>query len=126
MNPIHKIGGTLCQTCRVVISREHTHDLFCDNCLKNKHKCECGNVAVWWYAPGYKDEHDGHHCDDCVPRSCTCNHNYLAEEYDNTPEGEEGKDWKWIEKDVSWCYIDDQGREMPCAEYWYDQEGWEI
>jgi hypothetical protein len=72
-------------------------------------------------------------CDDCVPRGCDCNHRYIdvnayhpALEDPDLPEGEEGKDWKWLDDEKThWCHIDEKGREYPCAEYWYEEEGWE-
>jgi hypothetical protein len=30
--PIHKMGGTLCNNCRVVISKNHVNDLECERC----------------------------------------------------------------------------------------------
>jgi hypothetical protein len=41
------------------------------------------------------------------------------------PEGIEGVDWKWIEDGSIWTYIDDKGREWPCAEYDCDPDGYE-
>jgi hypothetical protein len=29
------------------------------------------------------------------------------------------------EEKTYWCIIDEQGREYPCAEFWYDEDGWE-
>lgn len=85
--------------------------------MKSCSKCE--HLAVWIYMPG-----DNVYCDDCVPRGCTCNHNYVSQEAYSpaldepfTPEGEEGKDWKWIEEGKIWCDVDEQGREYPCVEY---------
>ena len=59
-------------------------------------------------------------CDKCVPRGCSCNSEYLSEDYRPVPSGIEGKDWKWLEKDVSFCPIDGKGREFPCCEWWED------
>jgi hypothetical protein len=82
--------------------------------------------------PGFSDDSNPHFCDDCVNRGCECNHNYVCvDSYhppidsQNLPGGEEGVDWKWIEKNVSWSYIDDKGREFPCVEYMWDPDGWE-
>jgi len=91
-----------------------------------KELCDCGKTAVWCYMPGFSSGDNPHSCDDCVHRGCSCNHNYLAEEYENNPIGIENVDWKWIEKDVSWTPIDEKGREYPCVEYMYDEDGWEI
>ena len=100
--------------------------------MVNNELCDCGNKAVWLYAPSSSSEENPYYCDDCVPRGCSCNHRYVAIdayhpplENPDVPEGVEGVDWKWIEKDRVWCSIDDEGREWPCCEYWYDEEGWE-
>jgi hypothetical protein len=29
------------------------------------------------------------------------------------------------EEKTHWCHIDEKGREYPCVEYWYDEEGWD-
>ena len=89
-----------------------------------KELCDCGKVAVWVYLPGYSSGENPNHCDDCVPRGCTCNYHSIQEEYDDQPEGVEGVDYKWISETI-WTNIDDQGREYPCVEYDYDEEGWE-
>lgn len=89
----------------------------CNSCKINK--------AVWDYMPGFSSGKSSYFCDDCVHRGCSCNHRYINEEYPNDPEGDEGKDWVWVEKDVSWTYIDDKGREYPCGEYDYDPDGYE-
>ena len=98
----------------------------------SKELCDCGNIAVWDYMSGFSDGHNSVFCDDCVPRGCECNHIYLDErthhpplEIQSLPEGEEGVDWKWIEKDIVWTYIDEKGREYPCVEFMYDSDGWE-
>ena len=97
-----------------------------------KDLCDCGKVAVWCYMPGYSGGGNPNSCDDCVNRGCDCNHNYVdvnayhpALEDPYLPEGEEGKDWKWIEKGVEWTYLDEKGREYPCCEYMYSEEGWD-
>lgn len=90
--------------------------------------------AVWDYTPGYINGDNTYSCDDCVPRGCDCNHRYIdVNTYHpplnspDLPEGEEGKDFKWLNKEKTcWCHIDDKGRLYPCAEYWYDEEGFEI
>jgi hypothetical protein len=94
--------------------------------------CTCGKVAVWCYMPGYSSGCSPYFCDDCVLRGCDCNHNYSKVdayypplENPNYPDGEEGIDWKWIEKDVVWVNIDKKGREYPCAEYDWDPDGYE-
>lgn len=91
----------------------------------DKELCDCGKVAVWSYGPGYSSGNNPNHCDDCVPRGCSCNHRSVLEEYSNEPEGVEGEDYKWIDQ-TTWTPIDEKGREFPCAEYFYDGDGWEI
>lgn len=93
--------------------------------------CDCGKLATWCYMPGYSNGDSPYHCDDCVPRGCSCNHRYVTQdayhpplEQEDLPEGKEGKDWKWIEPGV-WAELDSRGREYPCAEHFYEEEGWE-
>jgi hypothetical protein len=96
---------------------------------KRLEKCiKCPNHALWWYMPSNRV-----YCDSCVPRGCDCNHHYIDIDAYTPPldspdvaEGEEGVDWIWVEKGVSWQRIDEQGREYPCCEYSYDEEGYEI
>lgn len=96
----------------------------CSSCKINK--------GVWCYEPGYLSGNSPYFCDDCVPRGCSCNHRYIdINAYHpplnnpDYPEGIENKDWKWIEKDKVWTDIDEKGREYPCVEYFYEEEGWE-
>jgi len=91
-----------------------------------KLKCKCGKLAIWYYMP---NEQEWACCDKCVPRGCSCwNYPIQFEDGDgavpNFPEGIEGKDWEWIEKDKYWRDLDGTGREMPCIEWMYDEEGW--
>lgn len=60
-----------------------------------KSLCDCGEVATWIYAPG-----DGACCDDCVPRGCGCNTDFAEED------------------------LDIDGRQLPCCEWEYNDEGW--
>lgn len=100
-----------------------------------KYKCEiCGkDKAEWCYMP------KSHYiCDECIiPRTpdykgCACNWHYIdvnayipALDNPDLPEGQEGKDWNWVEKDICWQYIDDKGRPLPCCEYDYSKDGWD-
>jgi hypothetical protein len=96
--------------------------------MMNKELCDCGKVAVWDYMPGYSGGGNSYSCDDCVPRGCSCNYTHILdgdESGTDEPEGIEGKDFIWIDDDT-WTNIDEQGREYPCAEYWYSEEGWEV
>lgn len=97
-----------------------------------KEICECGQLAVWVYMPGFSSGASPYFCEDCVPRGCSCNHRYVDVmaynpplETPDLPDGEEGVDWKWIVKDKVWCYVDDDGREYPCCEYDYDDPGFD-
>ncbi|MCK9543720.1 MAG: hypothetical protein M0R03_17000 [Novosphingobium sp.] len=76
----------------------------------NKHKCECGKLATWCYMP---NDSVGYKCDDCVPRGCTCNQYPIDDDYDNLNLD------NWI------AQLDDEGRLLPCCEWWYDEEGWD-
>lgn len=76
-----------------------------------KHKCyKCEAIATWLYVPcnefGENDLND-YWCDNCVSRGCSCNTIDLS--------GEEPEE-----------YTDNQGRLLPCCEYWEDVDGWEI
>lgn len=73
-----------------------------------KIKCDCGELAVWFYMPG-----DGACCDDCVPRGCTCNKYPIDEDYENL------KEENWEED------LDTDGRLLPCCEWDYEEEGWD-
>lgn len=87
-----------------------------------KELCDCGNVANYCYLPGFKDESNPYFCDDCVSRGCTCNYHYTSYE---SPEGENGVDWVWIDEGKIYSYIDNKGRFYPCAEYDYDPDGYD-
>jgi hypothetical protein len=99
----------------------------------DKELCDCGKIAIWCYGPGYMEGGNPNSCDDCVPRGCSCNH-YSVDvnayhpplSASILPEGEEGVDWKWIAKDAVWANIDEKGREYPCCEYMYSEDGWDI
>lgn len=117
--------------------------------MKSKELCDCGKMAIWVYAPGFSGGGNPYFCDDCISSpediGCSCNWNYCSKdayqpalETDIEPEGVEGKDWRWVEfpgddymskitkEDKVWQYLDEKGRPYPCAEYWYDEEGYEI
>lgn len=90
-----------------------------------KEKCDCGNMAIYCYMPGYSGGGNPYHCSDCVSRGCTCNFKYIGTH--GMPEGEEGKDWKWVEEygKKVWVELDEKGREYPCAEHMWDPEGFD-
>ena len=97
-----------------------------------KEKCDCGKLAVWTY------HYDWFICDDCVSSiddiGCTCN--WRGFEFDEQPEGVEGKDWKRVigknadyeitREDNRWQKVDKRGRAYPCCEYEHDENGFDI
>jgi len=95
------------------------HTVLCYKNMNNKELCDCGKVATWDYMPGYSGGANSYSCDDCVPRGCSCNHRYLE-----LPDKEDYP-FKWID-DKTWVSVDEQGREYPCVEYSYDEEGWDL
>lgn len=84
-----------------------------------KHLCECNNMATWVYMSSSSSDASPFHCDDCVPRGCTC-HNK------SEPPPKDSTNWKWIQHNVIWAKIDSQGREFPCCEFEYDEEGFDV
>ena len=52
-------------------------------------------------------------CDDCVPRGCTCNSYPLDEDWENTDPN------NWQQE------LDEQGRELPCCEWGYEEDGYD-
>jgi len=94
--------------------------------MSEKIKCDVckENMAVWLYMPSSTRE-DNFFCEECVPRGCSCGREYLdMEDYDNTPP-EDKTLWKWIEVDKIWAGVDEKGREWPCCEYSYDDNGFD-
>lgn len=78
-----------------------------------KEKCDCGQLGVWCYTPGYSDGSNDCFCDNCVPRGCSCMQSPKDGNYENTePEN-------WVDD------LDEWGRQMPCCEFWYEKEGWD-
>ena len=94
-------------------------------------KCDCGKLATWTYMPSNIMAHP-FWCDDCVNRGCSCNHNHVGSSYDFqdgepdlSEDGVEGVNWKWIKKGKIWATIDEKGREWPCCEFDYEEEGFD-
>lgn len=84
--------------------------------------CVCKKeTAIWLYLPGRYGES---YCDNCVSRGCTCNHHYIKGERADPPPMDHS-DWKWIEENEVWSDLDSLGREYPCCEYMYEEDGWE-
>ena len=97
-----------------------------------KELCDCGKIATWIYVPGFSGGDSPFFCDDCVPRGCSCNHEYVdTESYvpsldkPNLPL-ESDMPIKWLEEGKIWCRVDEQGREYPCCEYDYDENGFDF
>lgn len=115
------------------------------------HRCSCcDNKAVWEYMPS----HIGKifYCDNCVPRGCTCNLFHIEEIPDTEyhDEGDNIKYWdnesvkKYIDGAISnkefdklgslkkredstyYTILDEYGRRLPCCEYDYNEDGFEI
>ena len=101
---------------------------------KQYEKCDCGQKASWIYMPGYSSGCSPYFCDDCVHRGCSCNEYSVRSEDYHPPGGiqpeedeTEGVDWKWVnEEKTSWARIDSKGRQWPCCEFEFDEEGFEI
>lgn len=90
--------------------------------IKEKELCDCGKVAIWLYMPGYSGGGNSFSCDDCVPRGCTCNQRYVESRGMPTLED---LPIKWIEEGKIWCHVDEKGREYPCCEYEYEEDGFD-
>lgn len=100
--------------------------------MKEFEKCNCGNIATWWYAPASDREYGNrYYCDNCVHRGCSCNHRYVDVDAYHPPldnpdiPTEKDKPWIWIEEGKIWTNVDSKGREYPCCEYFYEEEGFE-
>ena len=97
-----------------------------------KHSCDCGKKALWWYAPATNDTSNRYFCDECVPRSCSCNYRYVNVDAYSPPLDEPDmptvadEPYVWIEPDVLWVHVDDRGRQHPCVEFWYDEDGYAV
>lgn len=94
---------------------------------------KCGEKnAFWCYMPGFSNGDSSYFCDDCVHRGCTCNHRYVDVNayYPTLSEPDlptkEDEPIKWIEDGKIWCHVDEKGREYPCCEYEYDEDGWSL
>lgn len=88
---------------------------------------DCGNLATWLYMPESTLKHDPFYCDNCVPRGCDCQ---IVHVYEDELEGAdlptaEDLPFKWIKFGKIWKHIDTLGRDLPCCEYDYSEEGYE-
>ena len=79
-----------------------------------KEKCECGKMAQWMYMPS-DDGNDPYYCDNCVPRGCSCQEEFVNED-DYLKEILTG-DEPMVSR------IDEKGRLLPCCEFEYSKEG---
>lgn len=98
-------------------------------------KLQCRNPAEWNYMPA-SERGVSEFCSDCLARlsnytPCSCEVIFVpgvdvqtnletGETFDigeNPPKNEENISWKWLDKDKSWCKIDEKGRPYPCCEY---------
>lgn len=78
-----------------------------------KIECDkCRDMAVWLYAPS---DGTGFYCDSHVPRGCSCNDVPLVL---GARPGHFGAD-------IMIRYRDPQGREFPCCEYNYEEDGFD-
>jgi hypothetical protein len=105
-----------------------------------KHLCDCGAMAQWHYDPSSSEKFNHYICDDCISspedEGCSCNWHYTdvnayypALDNPELPEGEEGKDWQWVQnhkEEGAWQYLDEKGRPYPCCEFWYEKDGFDI
>ena len=81
--------------------------------------------ATWFYGPANESLSGYDLCDVCVPRGCSCNHEYskgTIEElgYPAQPPPKDSR-WKWVDEEKGvWAIVDEKGREYPCCEWFYD------
>lgn len=69
--------------------------------------CDCGDVAVWMYAPGHGEDFNDFYCEKCVPRGCSCQLEPVDGDYDNLNSD------NWVNA------VDELGRLLPCVEFFY-------
>ena len=79
--------------------------------------------------PGSSTPAYDYYCDNCVPRGCSC-HSEITPTSPQAMTGGYGEnpptthtEWKWRTPNIEWYYTDEQGRELPCIEYWYNAAG---
>lgn len=90
-------------------------------------KCECGKIATWWYMPASTIKFDPFYCDDCVPRGCDCQTRHVREpnlEEDDLPTADD-LPFKWVKFGKIWKHVDENGRDLPCVEFDYSEEGYD-
>lgn len=91
-----------------------------------KELCDCGKMATWIYVP------DGwFKCDDCVSRGCTCQLD--LEDDERLPDFNNFDEYNKFKQElrdgtnpfVSKHARDEQGRLLPCVEFFYSEEGFD-
>jgi len=83
--------------------------------------CKCGKIATWVYMPS---DNNWACCDDHVPRGCSCNID-LKEEFYRDDLSIEELDELYKHEENFKEVLDNQERQLPCCEWWYDEEGWD-
>ena len=94
----------------------------------NFHLCDtegCDKIAVWLYCPGCNHIKGDYQCDDHVPRGCDCNHIRMSSPGSELPTSED-EPYKWIVEGKVWTTLDSSGREFPCCEWGWFENGIEI
>jgi len=97
------------------MTKERIADIWYSVCYSTrilKHRCfKCKQMATWYYMPASVDKHkpSSYYCDDCVSRGCGCN---IIDDTGTDPTYEQYKDLT--------------GRELPCCEYNYNEEGYKM
>ncbi len=96
-----------------------------------KFLCKCGELATWNYVPSTEQHYYKYYCDKCVPRGCDCHYEFTVDSVEAHENGygenppTEHSNWIWIKEDAIWTPTDEQGREYPCVEYGYCNDGFE-
>jgi len=85
-----------------------------------KWKCiSCGHIPQkgWHYVPATGDKIDYFYCDNCVPRGCSCQ--------DELKDGIDDLSDAALDPNNYVSRLDEEGRKLPCIEYWFDKNEWE-
>ncbi len=89
--------------------------------------CDCGEIATWLYMPSSESKEHPFYCDKCVPRGCSCNNTSLEEDYAQLEiENYKKNKQNYKIENGEIIPLDSLGRELPCCEYDYDEDGFEI
>ena len=82
-------------------------------------RCDCGKLGTWMYIPfGWVV------CDECIDnhRGCSCNVRHVDQE---APPNTNMNGWKWLIENETWTPLDQNGKEYPCIEFDYQEDGYE-